>query len=40
MVDGVRSIFLHVDGSINEIHKPRALYSIEVFNKKYVCIYY
>jgi hypothetical protein len=35
---GVCSIFLRVD--INEIHKPRALYSIEVFHEMYVVIYY
>ncbi len=36
----VCSIFLRVDRSINEIHKHRALYSIEVYYKKYVFIYY
>ncbi len=37
---GVCSIFLRVDRSINEIHKPRILNTIQVFFKKYVFIYY
>ncbi len=36
--DEVCSIFLRVDRSINEIHKPRTILSIPVFNKKYVFI--
>ncbi len=32
---GVFSIFLRVDRSTNEIHKPRALSSIKVFFRKY-----
>ncbi len=35
---GVCSIFLRVDRSLNEIHKPRAILPIKVFNKKYVFI--
>ncbi len=35
---GVCSIFLRVDRSKNEIHKPRSILSIKVFNKKYVFI--
>jgi hypothetical protein len=37
---GICSIFLSVDRSINEIHKPRILNTIEVFYKKYVFLYY
>ncbi len=37
---GVCSIFLHVDRSINEIHKPRVLGTKEIFSKNYVFIYY
>jgi hypothetical protein len=37
---GACSIFLSVDRSINEIRKAGALYSIEIFDKKYVFIYY
>jgi dimeric dUTPase (all-alpha-NTP-PPase superfamily) len=37
---GVCSIFLLVNRSINEMHKPRALFSIEVIYKKYISIYY
>jgi hypothetical protein len=29
------SIFLRVDRSINEMHKPGALFSMEIFYKKY-----
>ncbi len=36
----VCSIFLRVIKSINEIHKPGILNTIEVFYKKYVFIYY
>ncbi len=36
--NGVCSIFLRVDRSKNEIHKPRAILTIKVFNKKYVFI--
>jgi hypothetical protein len=32
---GVCSMYLRVDRSINGIHKPRALYPIEVVHKKY-----
>jgi hypothetical protein len=39
-VVGVCSIFLRVDRSTNEIYKPRALFSIKIFYKKYVFIYY
>jgi hypothetical protein len=39
-IKGVCSIFLRVDRSINEIFKPRVLFLIEVFYKKYVFIYY
>jgi hypothetical protein len=38
--EGVCSIFLRVDRSINEIHKLRALFSTKVFYKTYVFIYY
>ncbi len=37
--NGVCSIFLRVDRSINKIHKPRILFWLEVFYKKYVFIY-
>jgi hypothetical protein len=37
---GVCSIFLRVDRSTNEIYKPRALFLIKIFYKKYVFIYY
>jgi hypothetical protein len=36
---GVCSIFLHVNRSISEIHKPRAIFSLEILYKKYVFIY-
>ncbi len=39
-VEGVCSIFLRVDRSINKILKPRVLFLIKVFYKKYVFIYY
>jgi hypothetical protein len=39
-MDGVCSKLLRVDRSINEIHKTRALFSIEVFYKKNVSVYY
>jgi hypothetical protein len=37
---GVCLIFLRVDGSVNEIHKAKALFSMKNFYKKYVSIYY
>jgi hypothetical protein len=37
---GVYLIFLIVDKSINEMNKPRALFAISVFYKKYVFNYY
>ncbi len=36
---GICSIFLRVDRSTNEMHKPRAFFAIDVFDKKYVFIY-
>jgi hypothetical protein len=39
-LQGVCSIFLRADRSINEIHYLRALFSIKVFYKKYVLIIY
>jgi hypothetical protein len=39
-VDGVCSIFLRVDRSINEIHNLRALFSTKIFLKKYIFINY
>ncbi len=36
----VCSIFLLVDRSIIEKHKPMALFTIQIFDKKYVFIYY
>ncbi len=37
---GVCSIFLRIDRSINKIFKPRVLFLIEVFYKKYAFIYF
>jgi hypothetical protein len=36
---GVCSVFLRVDRSVHEIHKPSALYSVEVYYKSTVFIY-
>jgi hypothetical protein len=37
---GVCPIFRSVERSINELHRPRALFSIELFYKKYEVIYF
>jgi hypothetical protein len=37
---GVFSIFLGVDRSINEIHKPRPILPIKVLNEKYLFLSY